>query len=262
MHTICGAFWRDARIPVNMSGLKFYTRILAHLRPFHPVPATCDTEGMNSYMIRVNNETKCLMTQNDFNIDTTGRQKVPFAYRIALFILLVCCNVLVAKYVVFSFSIAPGVSFFYTVVALMIVTTLWFGMYGALAAYAGCYIGAGILSGLPPDVSLYWSLADFWQVIIPLIAFRVLKADPSLRSIRDLGILVVFGIIINNIAGALWGSATLALSGSIPWAEVPSVFYGWLIGNLVVCIVLGPLSLYFITPIIREHQLFVREYWS
>jgi integral membrane sensor domain MASE1 len=192
----------------------------------------------------------------------TGRREVPFYLRIALFFLLVCSNVLVAKYAVFSFSIAPGVSFFYTVVALMIVTTLWFGMYGAVAAYAGCYIGAGILSGVPPDVSLYWSLADFWQVIIPLVAFRVLKADPSLRSIRDLGILVVFGIILNNIAGALWGSATLALAGTIPWGEVPLVFYGWLIGNIIVCITLVPLGLYFITPTIREHKLFIRHYWS
>src|SRR5512137_551510 len=136
------------------------------------------------------------MIQDNQSSEMTVRCTVPVYLRIALFFLLVVSNVLVAKYVVFSFSIAPGVSFFYTVVALMIVTTLWFGMYGAVAAYAGCYIGAGILSGLPMDVSLYWSLADFWQVIIPLIAFRLLKADPSLRSSRDLGILVVFGILL------------------------------------------------------------------
>lgn len=202
------------------------------------------------------------MTQNCSTTEETGHQKVPFLLRIALFFLLVGSNVLVAKYVIFSYSIAPGVSFFYTVVALMIVTTLWFGMYGAVAAYAGCYIGAGILSGLPPDVSLYWSLADFWQVLIPLIAFKVLKADPSLRSARDLGILVVFGIILNNVAGALWGSVTLALPGTIPWGEVPSVFFGWLIGNIVVCIVLVPLALYFLTPMVRDHQIFIRNLWN
>ena len=202
------------------------------------------------------------MIQDNQSSEMTVRRTVPVYLRIALFFLLVVSNVLVAKYVVFSFSIAPGVSSFYTVVALMIVTTLWFGMYGAVAAYAGCYIGAGILSGLPPDVSLYWSLADFWQVLIPLIAFRVLKADPSLKSTRDLGILVVFGIILNNVAGALWGSVTLAVSGIIPWAEVSSVFFGWLIGNIVVCIALVPLALYFLTPLLRDHQLFVHHYWE
>ena len=202
------------------------------------------------------------MIQDNQRSEVTVRGTVPVYLRIALFFLLVISNVLVAKYVIFSFSIAPGVSFFYTVVALMIVTTLWFGMYGAIAAYAGCYIGAGILSGLPPDVSLYWSLADFWQVIIPLIAFRVLKADPSLRSTRDFGILVVFGILLNNVAGALWGSVALAIPGIIAWAEVPSVFFGWLVGNIVVCIALVPLALYFLTPSIKNHYLFVHHYWD
>jgi hypothetical protein len=202
------------------------------------------------------------MIQDNQSSEITVHRTVPVYLRIALFFLLVICNVLVAKYVVFSFSIAPGVSFFYTVVALMIVTTLWFGMYGAVAAYAGCYIGAGILSGLPPDVSLYWSLADFWQVLIPLIAFRLLKADPSLRSSRDLGILVVFGILLNNVAGALWGSVALAVPGIIAWAEVPSVFFGWLIGNIVVCIALVPLALYFLTPSLKNHYLFVHHYWD
>jgi hypothetical protein len=202
------------------------------------------------------------MIQDNQRSEVPLRGTVPVYLRIALFFLLVISNVLVAKYVVFSFSIAPGVSFFYTVVALMIVTTLWFGMYGAIAAYAGCYIGAGILSGLPPDVSLYWSLADFWQVIIPLIAFRVLKADPSLRSTRDFGILVVFGILLNNVAGALWGSVALAIPGIIAWAEVPSVFFGWLVGNIVVCIALVPLALYFLTPSIKNHYLFVHHYWD
>jgi hypothetical protein len=202
------------------------------------------------------------MIQDNKRSEVPVRVTVPVYLRIALFFLLVISNVLVAKYVVFSFSIAPGVSFFYTVVALMIVTTLWFGMYGAIAAYAGCYIGAGILSGLPPDVSLYWSLADFWQVIIPLIAFKVLKADISLRSTRDFGILVVFGILLNNVAGALWGSVALAIPGIIAWAEGPSVFFGWLVGNIVVCIALVPLALYFLTPSIKNHYLFVHHYWE
>ncbi len=73
---------------------------------------------------------------------------------------------------------------------------------------------------------------------------------------------MVFGIVLNNLAGALWGSVTLAFPGTIPWGDVPSVFSGWLIGNLVVCIVLVPLVLRFLTPVIRDHELFVRRYWS
>jgi hypothetical protein len=190
------------------------------------------------------------------------RQAVPLFLYVALFFLLFCINALVARFVIFSFGIVPGVSALYAVVALMIVFTLWFGMYGAVAAYAGCLIGAGLLSGIPIDVSMYWSLADLWQVLIPLLAFRVFRADPSLRSMRDVRVLAVFGIVINNMAGALWGSVTLALGGIVSWEAVVSVFSGWLIGNFVVCIVLVPVFLYFGTPIIRDHELFVRNYWN
>ncbi|WP_241648027.1 hypothetical protein [Methanoculleus taiwanensis] len=149
----------------------------------------------------------------------------------------------------------------YIVVAPMVVFGLWFGMYGAIAAYAGCYIGAGLLSGVPPGVNLYWSLADFWQVIIPLVAFRELGCDPALRSRRDVGVLLIFGFVLNNLAGATWGSVTLALGGEILWAEVVQVWCAWLAGNIIVCIVLVPLMLHFFTPYLRDHELYVRGYW-
>ena len=73
---------------------------------------------------------------------------------------------------------------------------------------------------------------------------------------------MVFGILLNNVAGALWGSVALAIPGIIAWAEVPSVFFGWLVGNIVVCIALVPLALYFLTPSIKNHYLFVHHYWD
>ncbi|MCX6701103.1 MAG: hypothetical protein NTV68_14500 [Methanomicrobiales archaeon] len=193
--------------------------------------------------------------------EQTRQDKVPIPLYIALFFLLVCINALVAKFVVFSFEMAPGVSSFYFVVALMVVFALWFGMYGAVAAYLGCYIGAGLLGGIPPDVNLYWSLADFWQVIIPLMAFRYFACDPGQRSRRDLGVLVIFGVVINNVVGATWGSVTLALGGVVPWSEVMPVFYSWLAGNVVVSIVFVPAILYLLTPVIRDHELYIRNYW-
>jgi hypothetical protein len=192
----------------------------------------------------------------------TEKKTIPFFLYVAVFFLLLCINALVAKFVVFSFALGPGTSSLYIVVALMIIFTLWFGIYGAAAAYAGCYIGAGVLSGIPPDVSLYWSLADLWQVLIPLIAFRYFGGDPALRSWRDIGLLMVFAIVLNNLAGAAWGSVSLAAGGEIPWAGIPAIFTGWLIGNIIVCVILVPAILYFLTPIVEEHELYIRRYWD
>jgi integral membrane sensor domain MASE1 len=195
-------------------------------------------------------------------LNNPKREKPPVYQYIGLFLVMVCTNIVLSKIAVISFEIAPGASAFYIVVAFMVVFTLWFGMWGAVAAYAWCFIGAGLLNGISPDVCLYWSLADFWQVLIPLLAFRFLHADPSLRNLRDMGILLVFGVFLNNLAGAVWGSVSLAAAGEIPWNEISMVMYGWWIGNCIVCLLLVPLVLYIFTPVIREHALFVSEYWQ
>jgi len=191
-----------------------------------------------------------------------GAAQVPFFLRIALLFLLICLDALVAKFVVFSFTTGPGTSFLYIVVAVMIITTLWFGLYGAIAAYAGCWLGAGILSGLSPAVSLVWSVADLIQVLIPLFAFRLLGADAAIKNRRDLLVLVLFGIVLNNLAGAVWGTLTLLEAGSIATADLSWVFSGWVIGNIIVSAIIVPFVLYFFTPVIRRHELFVRRYWE
>ncbi|WP_321508443.1 hypothetical protein [uncultured Methanoregula sp.] len=192
---------------------------------------------------------------------TTG-QHPPFFYYIGLLILLICINALIAKVAVVSFNVVPGTSSFYIVVALMIVFALWFGMWGAIAAYGGCIIGAGLPGGIPLEVNLVWSLADFWQVLLPLIAFRCLIADPALANRRDLIIVLLFCVLLNNLCGALWGSLTLVLGGIIPWSGVVSTFFAWLLGNCVVCLILVPGILYIFTPIVRTHKLFVKAWWN
>jgi integral membrane sensor domain MASE1 len=192
----------------------------------------------------------------------TNGQHPPFSIYLGLFFLLLCTNALLAKFAVFSFTVGPGISSFYIVVALMIVFTFWFGMWGAIAAYGGCVIGAGLLSGIPADLNLFWSLADFWQVLIPMFAFRYLLVDPAITTKRDLAILLLFGVLINNLIGALWGSITLALGGLLPWSGVASAFYSWWLGNIVVCVVLVPAILYVFTPIVRKHELFIKAYWN
>ena len=88
----------------------------------------------------------------------------------------------------------------------MLVFALWYGMYGAIAAYVGCFIGSGLLSGIPAAVTIYFSLASLWQVLIPLTAFRIFDVNVGMESNRDLFHLVLFGVILNNVIGATWGS--------------------------------------------------------
>src|SRR4030043_1064566 len=82
-----------------------------------------------------------------------------------ILVIVTAINALLAQYAVVAWSSEPGASSIYFAIAFMIVFGLWFGAWGAIAAYIGCIIGAG-LSVMPFGVNLYWSLADLWQVII------------------------------------------------------------------------------------------------
>jgi hypothetical protein len=180
----------------------------------------------------------------------------PTIIYLSLFFLLVCLHSLGAKYFVFSYPIVPGVSSFYLIVAFMIVCALWFGMWGVFAAYFGCVIGAGILSGLPLDVSLYWSVADLLQAFIPLIAFRYFHADPVLQTWHDLMVFMIFGVILNNLAGAIWGAFTLEIGGIISSAQLFNTMGSWFIVNIIVSGCIAPFLLYFVTPWMKTQDLY------
>jgi hypothetical protein len=176
--------------------------------------------------------------------------KKSLGFYILIFILISVINVLIAQISILP-SI-PGFSTIYIAVAFMIPFALWFRCWGVLAAYGGCFIGAGVFSGLPLSINLYWSLADVWQVLIPLIAFLILKADTGLPTKRDFIIFLLFGCLLNNLAGALWGASSLAIGGAIPWAAFYTVFFNWFLGNLIITILITPILLRFITPYIRK----------
>jgi hypothetical protein len=189
-------------------------------------------------------------------------QKPTYSFLILL-ISLIIINTVLARFAVIAvpFGNVPGVSSLYFAVAVMILFTLWFGGYGAVAAYVGTFIGAGVLSGMPPAVIWYWSLAGLWQVLIPLVALRMLNVDTGLGKRRDIMIFAIFGIIVNNAFGALWGAVTLAIGNGIAWAQVPPAFFAWFIGNVIMTALIVPLALRHLTPKIAKSKVFVRNYW-
>ena len=179
-----------------------------------------------------------------------------------LMILLIAINTLIARFL--SIPLGPsGEPSIYPAVAIMILFTLWFGAYGAIAAYVGGYIGAGVLSGtVPPEVAIYWALADLWQVLIPLVALRMLQVDLTLSTQRDWIMVVLFAVLINNAFGAAWGAVTLALGHVIEWAEVSSVFISWFSANVVLTLLILLPALFYLTPKVMKSKLYVKEYWN
>jgi hypothetical protein len=186
-------------------------------------------------------------------------EKLSKTKRIAIFVLTTIASILLARFAALTFSPAPGVITFYFAVAFMIAFTLWFGVWGAVAAYIGCVIGAGIPAGLPLPVNLYWSLADLWQVLIPLVVFALLKADAALRTRRDYAVFLIFGWLLNNFVGAIWGAGMFVLSGQFHGSDFIDLFANWFLTNLIVTIIITPLLLRFVTPYIKKKGLLIRK---
>lgn len=180
-----------------------------------------------------------------------------------IFLFLVLLNSLLSRFAVINspLSSAPGVSSMYVAVAFMIVFALWHGIWGALSAYIGCMIGAGILADMPFSLNVAWSLADLWQVIIPLAAFSYFGANIRLRTKKDIAIFVLFGCIINNLIGAFWGALTLVIYGITEWEAFSMTFLGWFIGNIIVTLLIVPFMLHYVTPYIQQTESYVKGYW-
>jgi hypothetical protein len=177
---------------------------------------------------------------------------------------LIIINIILARLSVVALPLSgtSGVSVIYIAVAFMILFTLWFGAYGAIAAYVGTLVGSGLLASMPPVVAIYWSIAGLLQVLIPLVAFRAFEVDLSLENRRDWTILLLFGVLINNIVGAAWGAITLAAGGVIQPGEIGGVLFAWLLGNIIVTLLIVPLALRRLTPKIEKSKLFVKYYWN
>jgi hypothetical protein len=189
-----------------------------------------------------------------------------YSFVILTFVLIIIDTLLAWLSVYILPSGSYGVSRFYFAVAFMILFTLWFGAYGAIAAYIGTLIGSGLLSSgtlqSHPVVAVFWSVAGLLQVLIPLIAFRVFEVNVGMESSRDLVHLILFGVILNNIVGASWGAYTLAIGGIIQSSDVTGVFAAWLIGNIVITLIIVPIALMRLTPTVRKSKLFVKNYWD
>ena len=190
------------------------------------------------------------------------KQEPTYSFVILTLVLILINTALAWISVTFFRTGTSGVAYVYIAVASMILFTLWFGLYGAIAAYAGTFLG-GVLTTPAllqrPEIALLWAVAGFLQVIIPLVAVRKLEVDLALPERRDWTIVILFAVLINNLAGAAWGAFTLSLAGPV---AIPSVFATWLVSNIIVTLLIVPLALRFLTEKVSRSKLFVKQYWD
>ncbi len=188
-----------------------------------------------------------------------------YSFVILTLVLIVVNTVLAYASTTYIPSNTSGIAYLFPAVAFMILFTLWYGLYGAIAAYVSTLVGSGLLAtevlAQNPPIAVLWAIAGLIQVLIPLVAVRKFGIDLALETRRDLSLIILFAVVINNLVGAAWGAFSLSLVLDTPGA-MGSVFSAWLIGNVIVTLLIVPLALRFITPRIGKSRLFVKAYWD
>lgn len=190
------------------------------------------------------------------------KQEPTYSFVLLTLVLTVFNTALVWASVTLFKTGTSGVSAVYIAVAFMILFTLWFGLYGAIATYAGTLLG-GLLTtpelAQHPEIAVLWSFAGLLQVILPLAATRMFDVDLALAARRDWTIVILFAVLLNNLAGAAWGAFTLSFVMPV---SIGGVFATWFVSNVIITILIVPLVLRFGTEKVRHSRLYVARLWD
>jgi len=155
-----------------------------------------------------------------------------------------------------------GVSSLFVAIGFGIPFVMWFGAWGLLIGYIGSFVGAGLLAGLPVLVALPFALVDIIQFGVPLLAYRLLAQRFGVHPLgkdvytgKGLLFFFIFGGLIPNALGALYGITILMTVGFVPPDAWGIAVVGWWIGNVVVSLIVAPILLRVVTPIIERYGL-------
>jgi len=161
------------------------------------------------------------------------RRKSP-ATLVSLFIVSAAITAVLGAFGSIVFPFLAPISSFYPGVAFQVAFGVWFGVIGAIAGgWVGPFIGI-ILTGTSAPVAAAVAVGDFFQAFIPMLAFRVGRFDPRLKTSKDWTGHIVFNVILAQIVGATIGAGSLAAFGIFPWDVFPIAWLGWFVSNVVV----------------------------
>jgi hypothetical protein len=155
-----------------------------------------------------------------------------------------------------------GVSSLFIAIGFGIPFAIWFGIWGLLIGYLGTFIGPGLLGGTPLLVAIPFSFVDWFQLGIPMLAYRGLAnrfgVDPMGKDVysgKGFVFFLVFGVVLPNAIGALYGVTILWAGQLVP----PDAFWltvvGWWVGNMIVSVIIAPILLRGLSPVVERYGL-------
>jgi len=137
---------------------------------------------------------------------------------------------------------APGVSALYVAAAIYVPLGIWMGLWGALAGYVSCFFLGLYPSSYTPIQSFIWSWCDFFEALMPVLFFKLLKIDPDFTLKRPkyakvfvpfivVGtLLLLVGIVVQVFWGATYGEPFISFYRYAVYIGTALAIVGMIIG--------------------------------
>ena len=155
-----------------------------------------------------------------------------------------------------------SVSALFVAIGFGIPFAIWFGAWGLLIGYIGTFVGSGLLAGVPFLLVIPFAFVDVIQFGVPLLSYRALAARFGLHplgkdvyTLKGFLFFLVFGVVLPNGLGALYGITILSAGGLVPPDAFGAAVVGWWVGNMIVSAVIAPILLRTVTPIVERFGL-------
>jgi hypothetical protein len=160
-----------------------------------------------------------------------------------------------------SVSFIPGVAALYPATAFEAAFGSWFGIWGAIASYAGLVVAGSASGWFSLPLGLLLSTSDFLMALAPAALVRLKLLDPAIPRIRDAITFVLGTLLFGSVPGSLiYNYVNLSAGAFKGWNTYWVAVAGWNIGNLVVLIVIGLPLMKFGTLVIKRMDLYVSRW--
>jgi hypothetical protein len=128
--------------------------------------------------------------------------------------------------------------------------TLTYGLTAFLAADVAISVAATIFA--LPEVFLFTFVAG-----IAVLAIQAAVEDRK-TWLTWLGV----GVLTASLVSGIFGVGAMAAFGNIPMDAFPTVFFGWVLGDIIVLSTVGTVLTIILTPYIVKTRAYVHNFFS
>lgn len=144
----------------------------------------------------------------------------------------------------------PAASGFWIPAGFYFVFTLWFGLWGALGGHIATTIAMGYFFGYTLQIWADGGVGDFIAPLVALLIFRLVKADPELKTGRD-WITWIIAVPVSSLICGLWVHSVNLAFGVITWPFWWVGVLTYFIGDSAAVFIVG-------TPLLKALSKYVK----